>query len=362
MEGRCETGTKPVRANQRTLEWTGIDWNRVKRQVGKMQQEIFRDAQAGNYLAVKQRQKLLARSLSARLLAVRTVTEINSGRNTPGIDGRLCKTAEEKVLLAEGLCLKGYKPLPARVIFIPKPSGDKRRLGIPAVRDRAMQALVLQCMDPEWEAKFEPHSFGFRPGRGTVDAVAHIWHTLIHMKGRKPHPGWILDADISKCFDNISHDALLEKLGSSPFLGVIKAWLKSGAVGRVGFELTEKGTPQGGVISPLLANIDLDGLERQFSIFSKTGRYKPPSNRAGKDKQVCLAPHALVAAGAVNKIQVLRQEGRVHSGKEAEEASADGVGKVGVGLDFGLDAEAPDARLGNAGNPRREYFEFFGGV
>jgi RNA-directed DNA polymerase len=292
MEGKRETGVDPVRANQRTLDWASIDWSRVKRQVGKMQQEIFRDAQACNFGAMKQKQKLLARSLPARLLAVRTVTETNSGRNTPGIDGRLCKTGEEKAALAESLRLKGYKPLPARVVFIPKPSGDKRRLGIPTIRDRAMQALVLQCMDPEWEAKFEPHSFGFRPGRGAVDAVAHIWHTLVHQKGRKPHPGWILDADISKCFDNISHDALLEKLGSSPFLGVIKAWLKSGAVGRVGFESIERGTPQGGVISPLLANIALDGLERQFGIFSKTGRYKPPSNRAGTDKQVCLFRYA----------------------------------------------------------------------
>lgn len=293
MEGRRETGDEPVRANQqKQLDWASVNWSRVKCDVKKMQQEIFRDAQAGNLREMKQKQKLLVRSLSARLWAVRLVTEINTGRNTPGIDNWLYTTGIEKIALAESLRLKNYKPCPARVVFIPKPSGDRRRLGIPIIRDRAMEALVLQAMNPEWEAKFEPHSFGFRPGRSAIDAVAHIWNMLMHQKGHKPHPGWIFDADISKCFDNIDHDALLAKLNGSPFQGIVKAWLKSGAINNIGFEMTERGTPQGGPISPLLANIALDGLERQFDIFTKTGNYKYPSKRSGKNKWVIMFRYA----------------------------------------------------------------------
>jgi len=293
MDGRRETGEKSVRANQqRVLDWATVNWSRVKGQVEKMQREIFRDAQSNNFRTMKEKQKLLVRSLPARLWAVRNVTEVNTGRNTPGIDDCLYRTAEEKVTLAESLRLKDYRPAPARVVYIPKPSGDKRRLGIPTIRDRTMQALILLAMDPEWEAKFEPHSFGFRPGRSAIDAAAHIWNTLVHQSGRRPHPGWVLDADISKCFDTIDHEAVLAKIGMSPFLKVVKAWLKSGAISKIGFERTERGTPQGGVISPLLANIALDGLERQFGIYSKTGTYLNPARRRGKNKDVALFRYA----------------------------------------------------------------------
>ena len=155
-----------------------------------------------------------------------------------------------------------------------------------------MQALVVLAMNPEWEAKFEPHSFGFRPGRSAIDAISHISDTLRHRKGRVPHPGWIFDADISKCFDNIDHGAILDKISGNPFRGVIEAWLKSGSISRVGFERAKKGTPQGGVISPLLANIVLDGLERLFGIYTRTGNYKAPSVRAGRDKGVALFRYA----------------------------------------------------------------------
>lgn len=292
MEGRCKTGN-PVQTNQRMqLDWNKVNWSQIKHQVEKIQQKIFRETQTGNFREVNNLQRLLVRSLPARLWAVRLITEINSGRSTPGVDGRLYRTARQKINLVECLKFKNYKPKPIKVRWIPKPNGSKRKLGIPTIMDRAMQSLVLLALDPEWEAKFEPHSFGFRPGRSAIDTISHMWKTLVHQKGHRPHPGWVFDADISKCFDNINHDALLIKLNGSPFRKIIRAWLKCGAINRIGFERTKKGTPQGGVISPLLANIALDGLERQFGIYTKTGNYKPPSHRSGFDKDVAFFRYA----------------------------------------------------------------------
>ena len=220
--GRWHEAGQPACAGRRApLDWTEVDWASVKHRVESFQQQIFREFRAGNYGGACKLQKLLARSLAARLWAVKLVTEANSGRNTPGIDGYLCKTGGEKAFLAENLRLQGYRPNPVKVAWIPKSDDTKRRLGIPTIRDRAMQALVLSAMDPEWEARFEPHSFGFRPGRSAIDAIHHMAVTLMHYKGRKPHPGWVFDADITKCFDNINHEALLVKLGGSPFRSTI---------------------------------------------------------------------------------------------------------------------------------------------
>ncbi len=294
MEGSRKMGDEPMRASQRVSpSWATVNWPRVRQDVEKMQREIFRNARMKKYWKVKQLQKLLARSLPARLWAVKIVTEINDGRNTPGIDGKICKKDSDKMILVEQLRIKEYRPKPARIVWIPKPGKtEKRRLGIPTVRDRAMQMLILLAMNPEWESKFEPNSYGFRPGRNAIDAVHYVVGILRSYKGRRPHPGWIFDADIAKCFDNINHEALLEKLDTSPFRDVIKSWLKSGAIDRVGFSNTEKGTPQGGIISPLLANIALDGLERQFGIYTATGSYLAPSQRRGENKDISVYRYA----------------------------------------------------------------------
>ena len=244
MNGRRET--EKVRTSQRVqIDWDQIDWSQVKHQVENNQQKIFRDAQMGIFWKTKQYQKLLVRSLSARLLAVKLVTEINAGRNTPGIDGKIIRTGKAKIALAEDLKIRNYKPDPVKVRWIPKSDGNRRKLGIPTIRDRVMQALILLAMEPEWEARFEPHSFGFRPGRSAIDAVSHIANTLIQRKGCRPHSGWVFDADITKCFDNIDHGALLVKLQGSPFLAVVKKWLKSGLISKIGFERQRKGILKG---------------------------------------------------------------------------------------------------------------------
>ncbi len=289
MEGRHETKLSFVCTNQRVqIDWDQVNWSHVKHQVERIQQKIFRDAQTGNFRSVNKLQRLLVRSLFARLWAVRLVTEINTGRSTPGIDGRLYRTAKQKVSLVENVKFKNYKLQPVKVRYISKPKGGKRKLGIPTIYDRVIQMLLKLALEPEWEAKFEPYSFGFRPGRSAIDTVSHIWNMLAHRKGYRPHPGWVFDADISKCFDNIDHGALLSKVEGNLFQEIIGAWLKSGAINQVGFEKTERGTPQGGVISHLLANIALDGLERQFGLYWKTGSYKVPSRRSGYDKDLVL--------------------------------------------------------------------------
>ena len=283
----------PVQPNQRQpLGWSDINWRKVKREVGRTQRRIFWETRKGRLWKVAKEQKRLCKSFYARLLAVLIVTELNEGRNTPGVDGRICKTDEEKMQLVHELGSKKYKPSPVWVVYIPKPGGGKRRLGIPTIRDRAEQALVKLAMDPEWEARFEPNSYGFRPGRRAIDATLNVVNLLTHRKRCRLHPGWILDADISQCFDNIDHAALLEKIGTSPFRHKIKMWLKSGAISEVGFETTGKGTPQGGVISPLLANIALDGIERLFGIYTASGNYKSPSRRSGPNKDVSLIRYA----------------------------------------------------------------------
>ncbi len=293
MNGRREADAISARTNQhRELIWNQVEWIKIKARVEKMQRDIFQDTRNSAVWKVKQEQKLMVRSLPARLWAVHLVTEVNEGRFTPGVDNVVYNTDEAKVKLVENLRFEGYKPFPARRGWIPKPDKTKRKLGLPAIRDRAMEMLVYLAMSPEWEVRFEPHSFGFRPGRSPIDAVHHMFNSLLHSRGRKPHPGWTFDADISKCFDNISHESLLNKIDGSPFQEIIKAWLKSGVISEVGFEATEKGTPQGGVISPLLANIALHGMELLFGIFTRSGKYVKPINRKGMNKQILFFRYA----------------------------------------------------------------------
>ena len=267
--------------------WGQINWHRVERTVKRLQGRIFRAARAGNSAKVKNLQKLLARSSSSKLLAIRRVTQQNRGRNTPGVDGVICNTPQSRwALFKQGLSFKGYKPLPVRRIFIPKKDGSKRPLGIPTMRDRVMQTLVRMALEPEWESRFEANSFGFRPGRCTMDAICAI-HSALRRKGSSQ---WILDADISKCFDKIEHTALLKKL--PVFTRTIRRWLKAGVVTFGKWQANETGAPQGGPLSPLLMNIVLDGMERLFGCENSRGNRVCASAKTGLDKGITLVRYA----------------------------------------------------------------------
>ena len=180
--------------------WSEINWATTEAIVKRLQDRIYRAAAAGNGRQVKNLQKLLVRSISAKRLAVRRITQQNAGRNTPGVDGVVCKTPESRTRLVDGLSFRSYRPQPVRRVHIPKADGRTRPLGIPTIRDRAMQMLVKMALEPEWETRFETNSYGFRPGRCTMDAIVAL-HATLAPAGAS---GWLLDADISGCFDHAS--------------------------------------------------------------------------------------------------------------------------------------------------------------
>ena len=243
------------------VTWAELDWKSIRAHVARLQERIYQAARRDDIERVRGLQKLLIRSYSAKLFAVRQVTQDNSGKRTPGVDGVSSLDPEERLKLAQSLNLR-YRASAVRRVWIPKPGKqEKRPLGIPTMRDRATQALVKLALEPEWEARFEPNSYGFRPGRSAHDAIGAIFQTL----ARKT--AYVLDADISACFDRISHDALLAKLQlKGKMLGQIRAWLKAGAMDGDVFVHARGGTPQGGVISPLLANIALHGMETDLKV------------------------------------------------------------------------------------------------
>lgn len=239
-----------------TVEWANVNWRKLEKRVLKLQKRIYQASNRGDVKAVRRLQKTLLKSWSAKMLAVRKVSQDNQGKNTAGIDGKLALTPVARFKLVNSLKLSG-KSAATRRVMIPKPGKtEKRPLGIPTIHERAKQAWVKLAMEPEWEAKFEPNSYGFRPGRGAMDAIEAIRATI------KQKSKYVLDADIAQCFDKIDHKALLEKISTFPTLQKqIKAWLKSGVMEGSQWSETEFGTPQFGVISPLLANIALHGLE-----------------------------------------------------------------------------------------------------
>jgi RNA-directed DNA polymerase len=237
--------------------WKGIDWKKVQRHVFRLQKRIYRATQSGQVRTVRKLQNLLVKSWYARLLAVRRISQDNRGKHTAGIDGVKSLTPAGRWRLAIAVGLDG-KAKPLRRTWIAKRGSRdaKRPLGIPTQRDRAQQTLVRQALEPEWEAKLSPNTYGFRPGRSCWDAIEAIFH------GIKFRPQWALKVDIAKCFDRICHEALLAKLPASGAMRrQLKAWLKAGIMANGHLFPTLAGTPQGGSISPLLALIALDGME-----------------------------------------------------------------------------------------------------
>ncbi len=231
-------------SKKNTVEWNQLNWRKIQKAVFKLQKRIYRAYVNGDVRKGRRLQKTLIKSYYNRLLAVRKVTQDNQGKKTAGVDKIKSLTPKQRFKLAETLKL-GDKSKPIRRVWIPKPGkNEKRPLGIPVMRDRAAQALAKAALEPEWEAKFEGNSFGFRPGRSAHDAIGAIFNYI----SRKPK--YILDADISKCFDRINHQKLLAKLNTFPKLRKqIKAWLKAEIVDFTKHETSpnHQGTPQGGV-------------------------------------------------------------------------------------------------------------------
>jgi RNA-directed DNA polymerase len=255
------------------LDWDAVEWRRVEGAVRRLRQRIFTATQAGDLKKVRNLQKLMLRSRANALLSVRRVTERNAGRKTAGVDGRVMLGAGEKAELADWLQRGAavWRPKPVKRVFIPKANGKRRGLGIPVIADRALQALTVGALEPEWEARFESRSYGFRPGRGCQDAMQAIFVTA---RGATCRRRWALDADLAAAFDQIDHAHLLGLLGSFPARGRIEQWLQAGVVDQGRFAPTERGSPQGGVISPVLLNVALHGMEQAAGV-----RYQADGHR-----------------------------------------------------------------------------------
>jgi RNA-directed DNA polymerase len=236
-------------------DWHDIDWQKVNCNVRRLQNRIVRATQEGRWNKVKALQRLLTHSFSGKALAVRRVTE-NQGKNTPGVDRIVWNTPQKKLNGLYSLRQRGYQSQPLRRIYIPKKNGKKRPLGIPCMKCRAMQALYLLALDPIAETTADPNSYGFRPQRSTADAIEACFAVLSKQKS----PQWILEGDIKGCFDAISHEWLLTHIPMEK--AMLKKWLKAGFLEKHVFHSTEEGTPQGGICSPALANMTLDGLEK----------------------------------------------------------------------------------------------------
>ncbi|NPV78660.1 MAG: group II intron reverse transcriptase/maturase [Firmicutes bacterium] len=244
--------------SHRKVDWEGIDWDKARRNVRRLQARIVKATKEGRWGKVKTLQRLLTHSFSGKALAVKRVTE-NKGKRTPGVDGVIWDTPKKKEAAIHSLGRRGYRPQPLRRMYIPKSDGKKKRpLGIPVMFDRACQALYLLALDPVAETMADPNSYGFRVGRSTADAIKQCFIAL----ARKDSAGWVLEGDIKSCFDKISHDWLFANVPLDR--KVLWKWLKAGFIERRILYPTEEGTPQGGIISPALANVALNGLEKRL--------------------------------------------------------------------------------------------------
>ena len=234
--------------------WESINWVAVEQQVNRLQMRIAKAAKEGRQGRVKALQWLLTHSRSAKLLAVKRITQ-NRGRKTAGVDNVILRTQKQKMLTVDSLDRRGYKAKPLRRIYIPKKKG-LRPLGIPTMKDRAMQALHLSALEPISETTADRDSYGFRPKRSAADAIEQCFICL----NSRMRTQWILEGDIKACFDTINHEWLLNNIPTDK--KVLKQWLSAGYVENQILLPTEEGTPQGGIISPVLANMALDGLEK----------------------------------------------------------------------------------------------------
>jgi RNA-directed DNA polymerase len=259
--------------SREAAEWYAINWPTIHHNVRRLQVRIVQATKAGKWGKVKALQRLLTCSYSGKVLAVRRVTE-NSGKKTPGVDREIWDTPEKKTQAVQALKRRGYQPQPLRRVYIPKSDGQTMRpLGIPTMIDRGQQALHLLALDPVVETTADRNSYGFRQKRSCADAIGQCFITL-----GSANPQWILEADIKSCFDRISQDWLLNHVSMDRV--ILKKWLTSGYMEKHVLHETTEGTPQGGIISPALANCALDGLERLLKEEYPTGtRLKSVGNK-----------------------------------------------------------------------------------
>ena len=246
------------------LTWEAIDWPHIRQEVRRLQMRIAKAVQAGHWRKVYALQWVLTHSRSAKLLAVHRVTT-NRGAKTPGVDNVRWRTNRQKLQAAYHLKRHGYRPQPLRRVYIPKPNGKLRPLSIPTLHDRAMQALYALALAPIVESLADPNSYGFREGRCCADALEQCFTVL----ARKTSAPEVLEGDIRACFDEISQEWLLAHVPTDKRL--LRAWLQAGYLEGNQLHLTLAGTPQGGLISPLLANFALDGMEQALHAVTLPG-------------------------------------------------------------------------------------------
>jgi RNA-directed DNA polymerase len=268
------TAARKANGPEGVPDWDAIDWQVHEGNVRRLRQRIFKAAREQDWAKVRSLQKMMLRSWSNTLVSVRQVTQRNAGRRTAGIDGQVALSSKARAEMAVWVhrTVSSWQPVPVRRMYVPKANGKRRPLGIPVLADRCHQARVRHALEPEWEARFEPRSYGFRPGRGCADAIAALFTTL---KGKSKRV-WIVDADLSAAFDRIDHFRLLAALGSFPARDMIAGWLKAGVIEDGAFTPAEEGTPQGGVVSPLILNVALHGLEEAAGV-----RYQASGKNAG---------------------------------------------------------------------------------
>ena len=265
-----EIKTSCAPTDQKWETWEDIDWNKCQHWVRKLQGRIVKAQKEGKHNKVKALQWMLTHSFYAKALAVKRVTS-NKGSKTSGVDKAIWSTSNIKFLEIVKLKRSGYQPQPLKRVNIKKSNGKLRPLGIPTMKDRAMQALYLMALDPVSETTADSNSYGFRKERSCADAIGQCFNVL----SKNFAAQWILEADIKGCFDHISHDWLLNNIPMDKVM--LKKWLKSGYVFNKELFPTEEGTPQGGIISPTLANMTLDGLQTMLALkFHKKGRGKKP--------------------------------------------------------------------------------------
>ena len=250
--------------------WHDIDWKVVNREVTKLRYRIFTSCKNRKFKKVRSLQRLMLRSKSNLLLSIRRITSINAGKVTAGVDSMIVLEPKQKLdlfhIMAESK-MDDWNPRPVRRIDIPKPDGRQRPIGIPTIRDRILQAMVKNALEPQWEFQFEDSSYGFRPARSVDDAMNRLYVSLSKQKRM-----WIVDADIKGCFDSISHDYLMEAVKFFPGKNIIGKWLKAGIM-EEGVVIDSTGTPQGSIVSPLLCNIALHGLEKEIFVKRRTIEY-----------------------------------------------------------------------------------------